>query len=122
MNASAFNDKVNPMGSKIHALFSSDIGHFDVANMNEVLEEAHELVDEGVMSADDFRDFTFVNPVDFWTRGNPDFFRNRWPHCSARNRATLRQKGSFSFHQPRNPVTSPGQDFDQSIVRDNLIP
>ena len=74
MNASAFNDKVNPLGTKINALFSSDIGHFDVANMNEVLAESHELVDEGVMTAEDFRDFTFVNPVEFWTRGNPGFF------------------------------------------------
>ena len=74
MNASAFNDKVNPLGAKVNALFSSDIGHFDVQNMNEVLEEAHELVDDGVMSDEDFRDFTFVNPVDFWSRGNPRFF------------------------------------------------
>jgi len=76
MNASAFNDKVNPLGAKINALFSSDIGHFDVQHMNEVLEEAHELVDDGVMSDDDFRDFTFVNPVAFWSRGNPRFFED----------------------------------------------
>lgn len=75
MNASAFNDRVNPLGSKINALFSSDIGHFDVRHMNEVLEEAHELVDDEVMSDADFRDFTFANPVDFWARGNPDFFK-----------------------------------------------
>ena len=76
MNASAFNDKVNPLGTRINALFSSDIGHFDVQHMNEVLEEAHELVDDGVMSDDDFRDFTFVNPVAFWSRGNPRFFED----------------------------------------------
>jgi predicted TIM-barrel fold metal-dependent hydrolase len=74
MNASAFNTKVNPLGARINALFSSDIGHFDVRHMNEVLEEAHELVDDGVMSKEDFRDFTFANPVDFWSRGNPAFF------------------------------------------------
>lgn len=74
MNATAFNDKVNPLGTKINALFSSDIGHFDVREMNKVLGEAHELVDDGVMSDEDFRDFTFVNPVDFWSRGNPRFF------------------------------------------------
>ncbi len=75
MNAWAFNDRVNPLGARIHALFSSDIGHFDVVHMNEVLAEAYELVEDGVMSAEDFRDFTFTNPVHFWADANPDFFK-----------------------------------------------
>ena len=75
MNAWAFNDKVNPLGTKINALFSSDIGHFDVPHMNEVLAEAYDLVEEGVMSVDDFRAFTFANPAHFWADSNPDFFK-----------------------------------------------
>jgi len=75
MNASAFNDSVNPLGTKLNAIFSSDIGHFDVADMGEVLEEAYELVDDGVVSEEDFRRFTFTNPVNFWAKGNPDFFK-----------------------------------------------
>ena len=42
----AFNAKTNPMGAKFKAMMSSDIGHWDVTDMNEVVEEAHELVDE----------------------------------------------------------------------------
>ena len=47
MNASAFNTTINPFGSKLKAVFSSDIGHWDVPDMTEVTEEAYELVDHG---------------------------------------------------------------------------
>jgi hypothetical protein len=75
INAWAFNRKFNPYGARLNALFGSDIGHFDVPDMSEVLPEAHELVDEGLISAGDFRDFVFDNAVRFWTSGNPDFFK-----------------------------------------------
>jgi hypothetical protein len=74
MNATAFNTDVNPFGSRINALFSSDIGHFDVIHMDQVLPHAWELVEEEVMSRDDFREFTFANPARFWTANSPDFF------------------------------------------------
>ncbi|MCZ6617178.1 MAG: amidohydrolase family protein [Gammaproteobacteria bacterium] len=75
MNAWAFNDRTNPLGTKINALFSSDIGHFDVQHMNEVVREAYALVEDGIMSTDDFRAFTFTNPAHFWAKGNADFFK-----------------------------------------------
>jgi len=43
--------------------------------MTAVVEEAHELVDKGVLGAEDFRDFVFTNPVTLWTAMNPDFFK-----------------------------------------------
>jgi predicted TIM-barrel fold metal-dependent hydrolase len=73
MNASAFS-KHNPFGSKLNALYSSDIGHFDVIDMREPLAEAHELVDDGVITSDNFRDFTFSNAVHLWGTQNPRFF------------------------------------------------
>ena len=75
MNALAFNEMANPFGSRINALFGSDIGHFDVADMAGVLPEAYELVERGLMSAADFRDFVFANPVRFWGEANPNFFK-----------------------------------------------
>ncbi len=75
MNAWAFSTKVNPFGARLKAIFSSDIGHWDVPDMTKVVEEAHELVDKGVLSAEDFRDFVFTNPVTLWTALNPDFFK-----------------------------------------------
>jgi predicted TIM-barrel fold metal-dependent hydrolase len=75
MVAWAFDARVNPMGSKLRAMFSSDIGHWDVPEMSEVVAEAHELVERGLVSEPDFRDFVFANPVRFYTSLNPDFFR-----------------------------------------------
>jgi predicted TIM-barrel fold metal-dependent hydrolase len=74
MNATAFNTKANPFGAKIRAVYSSDIGHWDVPDMTEVTEEAYELVEHGVLTEEDFRDFVFTNPTTLWTGMNPDFF------------------------------------------------
>jgi predicted TIM-barrel fold metal-dependent hydrolase len=73
-NAWAFNRKANPMGARLNALFSSDVGHFDVPDMAEVVPEAYELVEHGLIDEDDFRDFMFTNAVRFWGEVNPDFF------------------------------------------------
>jgi hypothetical protein len=43
--------------------------------MAEVLTEAHELVDDGLITHEDFRDFVFESPVRFWGEANPDFFK-----------------------------------------------
>ena len=40
-----------------------------------MLNEAYELVDDGLMSEDDFRDFTFTNNVTLHAGMNPDFFK-----------------------------------------------
>jgi predicted TIM-barrel fold metal-dependent hydrolase len=72
-NASAFSPH-NAFGSKLNALYSSDIGHFDVIDMRNPLAEAHELVEDGVISPDNFRDFTFANAVHLWGTQNARFF------------------------------------------------
>src|SRR3984893_9292022 len=74
MNAVACS-KVNPFGARINAIFSSDVGHCDVPDMRMVLPEAHELVEDELITADDFRDFTFANAVRLWGTQNPDFFK-----------------------------------------------
>ena len=73
MNATAFG-RNNPFGSKLNAIFSSDIGHFDVIDMRHPLPEAYELVEDGHITAGDFRDFTFRNAVKLWGTQNPKFF------------------------------------------------
>jgi predicted TIM-barrel fold metal-dependent hydrolase len=75
VNAWAFNRKANPMGARLNALFSSDIGHFDVPDMTDVVPEAYELVEHELLTSDDFRDFMFMNAVRFWGEVNPDFFK-----------------------------------------------
>ena len=64
-----------PMGARLNVMFGSDIGHWDVADMRAVLAEAYEMVDEGRVTADDFRKFTFTNAIRLHGLHNPAFFR-----------------------------------------------
>ena len=74
MNALAFSASANPGRTTLPAIFASDVGHWDVPDMRQVLPEAYELVDEGHIGPEDFRSFVFDNPVRLWTGGNPAFF------------------------------------------------
>ena len=74
MAAVAFDERLNPLGARIPALFASDIGHWDVPDFRKVLEEAWELVEHGLLDAEGFRHFTFANPVRLWAGTNPGFF------------------------------------------------
>jgi predicted TIM-barrel fold metal-dependent hydrolase len=73
--AVAFDARLHPLGARLRAMFSSDLGHWDVPDMTGILPEAYELVEHGLLSERDFRDFVFANPARFYTRLNPDFFR-----------------------------------------------
>jgi predicted TIM-barrel fold metal-dependent hydrolase len=73
MNATAFG-RGNPFGSKLNAIYSSDIGHFDVIDFRDPLPEAYELVEDGHITEDNFRDFVFANSVRLWGKQNPSFF------------------------------------------------
>ena len=55
-------------------MFGSDVAHWDVPDMREVLHEAWELVERELLSESDFEAFMFTNPVRFVTTQNPDFF------------------------------------------------
>ncbi len=84
MSAWAFNQKINPFQGRLNALFSSDIGHWDVSDMTEVLSEAHEMVEKGFMNKGDFKDFVFANPVSFYGGLNPNFFEGTVVETEAR--------------------------------------
>jgi hypothetical protein len=75
MTAAAYDRRRNPLGARLHALFSSDIGHWDVPDMGKVLLEAYEAVEDGLLAPDDFRRFVFGSAVAFWAGGNPRFFQ-----------------------------------------------
>lgn len=70
----AFDTRVTPLGATIPAFFASDLGHWDVPHFDEPLEEAYELLERGILDADQLRDFLFVNPVRFYGSLNPSFF------------------------------------------------
>jgi len=71
----AFDRRVNHFGKQLKAIFSSDIGHWDVPDMKNVLNETHELVDDEIITRDDFRKFVFSNVAEMYTSMNPDFFK-----------------------------------------------
>jgi predicted TIM-barrel fold metal-dependent hydrolase len=74
MNALAFDTKLNPYGARLRAMLGSDIGHFDVVDMREVLLEAWELVEEELIAEQDFADLSFPNAVRLHGGMNPKFF------------------------------------------------
>jgi hypothetical protein len=71
----AFNDKVNPLGMKFRAFLGSDISHCDVMDPTDVLPEAHELVEHGLITDEDFKDLVFSNAVRLYGGMNPNFFK-----------------------------------------------
>jgi len=74
MSALAFASAFSPQGARLRAIFSSDIGHWDVPEIDEVLPEAWELVEKGLLGESDFRGFTFAYPAAHWKAANPQFF------------------------------------------------
>ncbi|MGO9062815.1 MAG: amidohydrolase family protein [Candidatus Binataceae bacterium] len=75
ITSSAFDTKRNPFKARFNVVFGSDIGHFDVPDMRDVLPEAYEMVEEEMITEDEFKDFVFTNAVKLWTAVNPDFFK-----------------------------------------------
>ena len=75
MTSVAFNRRLSPVGAKLKAMFGSDIGHWDVMEARSVLSEAWSLVEGQLLSKDDFRELTFVNPAKMHLGMNPDYFK-----------------------------------------------
>ena len=72
----AFNTSVNPFGAELQVMLGSDIAHWDLPDVTEVLEEAYEMVERGSIDEAAFRDFVFTNPARFYTGTNPAFFED----------------------------------------------
>ena len=75
ITAWAFRDEVNAGGVKLRAMMGSDIGHFDVVDMTNVLVEAYSLVERRLLDEEAFRDFVFGNAVRLWGGSDPNFFK-----------------------------------------------
>jgi hypothetical protein len=70
----AFAERINPAGARLRPIFGSDISHWDVPDMTEPVEEAYELVDDGIIGEREFSELMFVNPARLHAGMNPDFF------------------------------------------------
>jgi predicted TIM-barrel fold metal-dependent hydrolase len=64
----------NPFGANLRPVFSSDISHWDVSDMASVVAESFELVDDGLVTPEQYRAFVFDNPVGALLAANPRFF------------------------------------------------
>jgi hypothetical protein len=71
----AFNRRLNPLGRVLKPVFGSDIGHWDVLDATSILTEAWNLVNGKLLTPENFRDFTFVNPAMMHLAMNPDYFK-----------------------------------------------
>ena len=70
----AFADDVNPCRARLKPILGSDLGHWDVHNMAEVLPEAYELVEHELLDRSDFREFVCDNTIKLHGSMNPSFF------------------------------------------------
>ena len=70
----AFNRRLNPLGTALKPVFGSDIGHWDVLDATSVVTEAWGLVNAKLITAEDFRALTFVNPAMMHLSMDPDYF------------------------------------------------
>ena len=75
LNSVAFDTRLNHYGLKLNAILGSDIGHWDVPDMTKVMVEAYEMVEDGYITDEDFRAFSYGNVVSMHTGMNPDFFK-----------------------------------------------
>jgi predicted TIM-barrel fold metal-dependent hydrolase len=75
MVSAAFNRRLNPLGATLKPVFGSDIGHWDVLDATSILTEAWSLVRGKLITEENFRDLTFVNPAMMHLSMNPDYFR-----------------------------------------------
>jgi hypothetical protein len=64
----------NIEGAQLRPLFSSDIGHWDVPDMSDVVAESYELVDDGHLSATQWKSIVCDNPIELYRSVNPRFF------------------------------------------------
>jgi predicted TIM-barrel fold metal-dependent hydrolase len=56
-------------GTRLNAMFASDLGHWDVPDARDVLPEAWALVEHGHVTASEFRAFTYDNALALWGEG-----------------------------------------------------
>ncbi|MDO8280931.1 MAG: amidohydrolase family protein [Burkholderiaceae bacterium] len=62
------------LGKPLKALFSSDIAHWDVPDVLDVVPEVYEMLEHGLLDEKAFRDFVFGNVVRLHGGMNPNFF------------------------------------------------
>jgi len=86
----------NALNARLRALFSSDAGHFDIADIRQAVPESHELVERGLIDAGTYAEFVFENAVRLYGEMNPQFFDGTAVETEAR--AVLARARTASAH------------------------
>ena len=64
----------NAFGAKLQPILSSDISHWDVDEMADVVANSFRLVQKGILSEDQYEDFVCRYPFRLFSGANPEFF------------------------------------------------
>jgi hypothetical protein len=70
----AFGLNLEGTAVRLRPVLGSDVSHWDAPVMGDVMVEAYELLERGVLTPEQFRAFTFDNPVLLHGGANPSFF------------------------------------------------
>lgn len=70
----AFNP-ANELYLRLHAMFSSDYGHWDADQPGKLVSASRKMVDHGLMTAKDFRSFAADNVIALHGGNNPKFWK-----------------------------------------------
>jgi len=68
----------------LRPIIGSDVSHWDAPVMNQVIVEAYELLEHGLLSPEQFKEFTFTNPIRLHGGANPGFFEGTVIESEAR--------------------------------------
>ena len=71
-------------------MLGSDISHFDVPDFGHVVPETVELLEDGRLTAADFRSFACDHVIELFTRTNPRFFDGTTVEAYAAERVPTR--------------------------------
>ena len=112
----AFADRVNPMGARLHPMFGSDIGHWDVSDIAGVLPEAYELLEDELLAPAEFRSFTCDNAVLLHGGMNPRFFDGTPVQAYARQLLARRAEQEIPPSTPQ-PVQHEPRDVSADRLR-----
>jgi predicted TIM-barrel fold metal-dependent hydrolase len=64
----------NAFGAEYKPMLGSDISHFDVPDFSAVIPEAYKMVEKGILTAEQFKKFTFTNVCEMLQRADPELF------------------------------------------------
>src|SRR5262249_27523064 len=70
----AYDKRINPLRATVRAMKGSDPGHWDVPSFTAPLVEAYELVEDGILTPEQFEEFVCTNAVRFYAGNGTSFF------------------------------------------------